>query len=128
MSQTDPLLFEKNSLLHAKYLGVLLRDAAFTLHAFRQNLIVFANFATNSYMYRKRAYGAPVWPQSVGLLANVFYCKSLCRLYSLIQFFIISVICLLLDFKLRNVNLGTISLDQIMLAVNFKCFCTISLS
>ena len=32
----------------------------------------FANCGTNSYMYRKHAYGAPIWPQSVRFIANVF--------------------------------------------------------
>ena len=48
----------------------------------RQNLIRFPNFATNSYMYCKRAYGAPIWAQCVRFTAKLskrICCKHFCR-------------------------------------------------
>ena len=42
------------------------------LHAFDRIWFFFANFATNSSMCRKRAYGATIWSQSVRFVANSF--------------------------------------------------------
>ena len=86
-------------------------------------------------MCRKRAYGATIWSQSVRrrqVCSKRIYCKYFCRpLQLLLQYRIdvncnLSEFCLLHDFKLKNVNLWAISLDQLV-AVNSKCICPISL-
>ena len=83
----------------------------------------FANFATNSYMYRKRAWGAPIWPQSVRFIANVLVANVSVVLFSCL---IINCHLSLAWFQVEKCRIGAISLDQ-MVEVNSKCFCTISL-
>ena len=58
-------------------------------HTFRTHFdriwFFFANFATNSYMYWKRTYWAPIWPQSIRFTANVFISNVSVDLFSRIN-------------------------------------------
>ena len=55
-------------------------------HTFRTHFdriqFFFANVAINSYIYRKRAYGAPIWSQSVRFIANEFIANVSVVLFS----------------------------------------------
>ena len=92
---------------HSASLQSLWIFANILLTSFAHISTEFENFATNSYMYRKRAYGALIWPQSVRFIANVLIANVSVVLFS---YLIIKCRLSLAWFQVEKCPIGAISL------------------